>query len=295
MQSRIIKSDNIELYTESFGNKTNPAILLIAGAMAPAREWPDEFCTQLADAHYYVIRYDHRDMGLSSTIDYAKNPYTLTDLANDAIAILDAYGIQRAHIVGHSMGGGIAQLLALDYPDRVLSISLISSSVLGNPELNTQEKASLDHTWQIMMQNKPTTKFAESVDGFLASYRYLHGTIPMDTDMAQNYIRDIYERTHPEHLAWFQKFSAGIEPLHNHVKAQQNIKDRTNDLQHIKVPVLVIHGQKDFLSFPRVVEEYCVKKIPQAKMHLIPGMGHMVLNRGLFINIGNLILEFISN
>lgn len=291
MKSLMIKTGNIELYTETFGNKANQAMLLISGAMAPAKEWPDEFCTQLAYADYFVIRYYHRDMGLSSAIDYAKNPYTINDLAKDAISILDAYGIKKAHIVGHSMGGGIAQLLALDYQDRIASITVISSSVLATPELNAQEKTSLEHTWQIMMKNKPTTKLSESVDGFLKSYEYLHGTIPMDTEMARTYIKDMYERTRHEHLVWFDKFTAGLEPLHNHVKAQQNVPDRTKDLQKLAIPVLVIHGQQDCLSFTRIVEDYCVKHIQQAKMYIIPGMGHMILSRELFENIKNLIIE----
>lgn len=293
MQSHIVKSGGIELYTEHCGKQSDPAILLVAGAMAPAHEWPDEFCAQLAAKHYFVIRYDHRDMGLSSAVDYIKHPYTINDLAKDAIEILDSYSIKKAHIVGHSMGGGIAQLLALDYPDRVQSITLISSSVLANPELNTQEKASLEHTWHIMMKNKPTTQYSESVNGFLESYTYLHGTIPMDTEMTRNYIRDMYERTRPEHLAWFAKFSAGIEPLHNHVKAQQDIKDRTHNLHTIACPVLVIHGQEDCLSFPRTIKEYCVRMIPQVKFHIIPGMGHMILNKELFVRIKNLIVESI--
>lgn len=294
MQKRIVTSGKIELYTEHIGNTTHPAILLIAGAMAPAKEWPDVFCRQLADEHYFVIRYDHRDMGLSSAIDYTRNPYTMTDLAHDAIAILDAYGIQKAHIVGHSMGGGIAQLLALDYPNRVLSTTLISSSVLTQAELSTQEKESLEHTWQIMSKNKPSANFTESLEGFLHSYEYLHGTIPMDKEMATTYIRAMYAHTRPEHLQWFIRYSAGTDPLHNHVKAQQNIQDRIKDLHAITVPVLVIHGEHDCLSFARTVEEYCVKKIPQAQLHIIPGMGHMILNNNLWIKIKDLIVNTLN-
>jgi len=290
-QNRIVSSGNVEIYTEHVGNISHPAILLIAGAMAPAKEWPDVFCQQLAAKHYFVIRYDHRDMGLSSAIDYAHNPYTMTDLAHDAIAILDAYGIQKAHIVGHSMGGSIAQLLALDYPDRVLSITLISSSVLTQAELSTQEKESFERTWQIMSKNKPSANFTESLEGFLHSYEYLHGTIPMDKEMATTYIRAMYKDTRPEHLGWFVRYSAGTDPLHNHVKAQQNIQDRTQDLHAITVPVLVIHGEHDCLSFARTVEEYCVKKIPQAQLHIIPGMGHMILNNELWIKIKDLIID----
>jgi pimeloyl-ACP methyl ester carboxylesterase/chloramphenicol 3-O-phosphotransferase len=290
----ISTSTGISLYTEFFGNSKNPAVLLISGAMAPSRFWIDDFCQQLSNAGYFVIRYDHRDMGLSSAIDYSKNPYTLKDLAADATAILDAYDIKKAHIVGHSMGGAIAQLLALDHPSRVNSMTLISSSVLANPELNSQEKASLEKTWQEMMKNKPTKKFEQSLDGFMNSFKYLHGTIPMDNEIAQQYIKDMYERTLPEHLEWFEKFSAGIELLHNHVKAQQNLPDRTKELKNIKIPTLIIHGQTDCLALPRIAKEYCADMIPDARMQVIPGMGHMILSGDLFTQIKDLILKYID-
>jgi len=287
-------STGIKINTEFFGDINNQAILLISGAMAPARFWINYFCQQLSNAGYFVIRYDHRDMGLSSAVDYAKNPYTLNDLASDAIAILDAYDIKNTHIVGHSMGGAIAQLLALDHPSRVNSMTLISSSVLANPELDMQEKATLEKTWREMMKNKPTKKFEQSLGGFMNSFKYLHGTIPMDENIAQQYIKDMYERTLPEHLEWFENFSAGIEPLHNHVKAQQNLPDRTQDLKRIKIPTLVIHGQEDCLALPRIVKEYCADIIPGTRIQIIPGMGHMILNRNLFIQIKDLVVKHVG-
>ena len=195
-------SSDLEIYTESFGTQKKPAILLIAGAMAPARFWTDEFCQQLADAGYCVIRYDHRDMGLSSAVDYTQNPYTVDDLAQDAIAVLDAYNIQKADIIGHSMGSIIAQLMALDYPTRVSRITLISSPLLVAVQPNAQEQEILDATWQVLMKNKPTKNYTESVDGFMQSYEYLHGDIPIDTDVAKAYIKDMYERSQPEHIDW---------------------------------------------------------------------------------------------
>jgi len=278
-------NNKLTIYTEHLGNAQNPAILLISGAMASARFWFDKFCKNLSDASYFVIRYDHRDTGLSSAINYSKNPYTLNDLANDAIAILDAYQIQKAHIIGHSMGGSIAQLLTLDYPTRISSITAISSSVLAPAALNEQEKKMLEKTWQQMMKNKPTKNYDESVEGFLESFRYLHGDIPIEETIAKNYIKDMYKRTLPEHLEWFEKFSTGIEPLHNHVKAQQNISDRTKDLKHIKTPLFIIHGEKDYLAFPRIVREYYANLIDTYKMHIITDMGHMILNRDLFTQI----------
>ena len=283
---------DLKLHTESFGRASNPAILLVSGAMAPARFWTDEFCQQLANAGYFVIRYDHRDMGLSSPVDYAQHPYSLNDLTEDAVAILDAYNIEKAHIIGHSMGGAIAQLLSLDYSSRVASLSLISSAVLTNARLNQQEQDQLNVTWKTLDAcNKPTKKFGESVDGFLKSYEYLHGDIPIDKNIATAYIRDMYERSKPEHIAWFEKFSAGTDPLHNHVKAQQHIVDRTQDLKKITVPVVIIHGEKDCLSFPRIMQEYCARLIPHTRMRIIPGMGHMILNRALFVEIADHVLE----
>lgn len=277
----------LQLYTEHFGDPKKTAVLLISGAMSSARFWIDSFCKQLADAGYFVIRYDHRDMGLSSAIDYDKQPYTLDDLAQDAIAILDAYKISKAHLIGHSMGGAISQLLALDYPERVSSITLISSSVLTSEAFTPEEQKQLEKTWQTLAEyNKPSIKFSESVAGFLKAYQYLHGDIPMDRTIAENYIKDMYMRTKLEHIAWFKKFSTGIAPKHNHVRAQLHVADRTQELNTIKVPVLIIHGEKDLLIFPRVIKEYCAAFIPQAKLIIVPGMGHMILNGKLFEQIG---------
>lgn len=285
---RYVLNGQIQLYTETFGDSQNPTILLISGAMAPARFWIDDFCQQLSDAGYFVLRYDHRDMGLSSSVDFKKNPYKLDDLAKDAIVILDAYKITKAHLVGHSMGGAIAQILALDYPSRVLSLTLISSSVLNSAPLTDQEKLSLEKTWKALEAfNKPTKNYDQSVNGFLKSYEYLHGDIPMDAQIAKVYVKDMYKRSQPEHVEWFEKYSTGVEPLHNHVKAQQNIPDRTQDLKKIKVPVLIIHGEKDCLALPRITKEYCADLIPHAKMRIMPGMGHMILNKNLFDQISN--------
>ena len=284
-------SSGIQVWTESFGDIQNPACLLISGAMAPARFWIDEFCQQLADAGYFVIRYDHRDIGLSSAVDYIKNPYMLDDLAKDAIAILDAYSIKKAHVIGHSMGGGIAQLLLLDYPTRLLSAVFVSSSVLTNADLNAKEKETFKKVWAVMLKNKPTKNYAESVGGFMQVYNYLHGDIPVDKDIAEKYIKDMYVRSKPKHIEWFEKFSIEVGIVHNHVMAQQNILDRTHELKKVQVPVFAIHGKKDCLSLPRLVQEYCVDLIPHAKIHLVPGMGHMILSRELFEHIKDLVVK----
>lgn len=292
--NEILISNALRIYTECFGNKLDEAVLLISGAMSPARFWIDEFCQQLSRSGYFVIRYDHRDMGLSTSVNYSKNPYNLNDLAKDAISILDGYKIKKAHIIGHSMGGAIAQLIALTFPARVLSLSLVSSSVLADVEFTEEEKKLLESTWKIMMTNKPTKKYEESVDGFMQAFKFLHGDISIDSDIALAYIKDMYYRSKPEHIAWFERFSTGVDTLHNHVKAQQNVVDRTRDLKNINVPIIVIHGEKDCLTFPRIIKKYCVDFIIGSRVYILDGMGHMILNRKLFEQIGRLILKNIK-
>ena len=144
-----ISANHIELDYQSFGPADAPAILLIMGLGAQLTRWNDELCEALVARGYRVIRFDNRDCGLSTHFDDApqpdigaalrngtplKVPYTLDDMAADCIGLLDALGIERAHIVGASMGAAIAQLVAADYPERTLSLtSMMSTS--GNPSL----------------------------------------------------------------------------------------------------------------------------------------------------------------
>jgi pimeloyl-ACP methyl ester carboxylesterase len=125
---RTIEVDGVELCTEAFGDAGDPSILLIMGMGGSMLWWEEGFCRTLADGGRFVIRYDHRDTGRSVTYERGKPGYTGGDLITDAVGILDAHGIPGAHIVGVSMGAALAQLLALDFPDRVLSLVLISTS-----------------------------------------------------------------------------------------------------------------------------------------------------------------------
>jgi pimeloyl-ACP methyl ester carboxylesterase len=131
MQSRQIRANGVELHTESFGNPSDPVALLIMGAMASAVWWPEEFCGQFAGRGRYVIRYDQRDTGRSTSYEPGQCSYTVEDLADDAAGVLDAYRIERAHLIGMSLGGFLAQLVALKYARRVLSLTLIASERLA--------------------------------------------------------------------------------------------------------------------------------------------------------------------
>lgn len=132
----IVEANGVELCVDSFGDPADPAILLIMGSSASMDWWEPEFCERLAAGSRFVVRYDLRDTGRSVSYEPGSPPYSLRDLADDAIGILDALGIARAHVAGMSMGSGIVQLLALDHPDRLLSLTLIASSPAGSaPDL----------------------------------------------------------------------------------------------------------------------------------------------------------------
>jgi len=101
---RVVQANGIEIWAEDFGEPRNPAVLLVMGAGGQGILWPDELCAALVAAGHYVIRYDNRDTGQSTCVEFAKAPYTLSDMARDAVGVLDAFGVQRAHVMGASMG-----------------------------------------------------------------------------------------------------------------------------------------------------------------------------------------------
>jgi pimeloyl-ACP methyl ester carboxylesterase len=125
------QANGVTLHSEAFGNSWDPVILLVMGAMASAVWWPDEFCKELAGRGRYVVRYDHRDTGKSTSYEAGAAPYKVEDLADDAVGVLDSYEIDAAHLVGMSLGGYLSQLVALKHPRRVLSLTLIASERLA--------------------------------------------------------------------------------------------------------------------------------------------------------------------
>src|SRR4051794_21135043 len=128
MTERIVEANGVELCTEAFGDPAHPPILLVMGMGASMLWWEAGFCRLLADGGTFVIRYDHRDTGRSVTYEAGRPGYSGADLVADALGVLDAYEIPVAHLVGVSAGAAFAQLLALDHPDRVSSLVLVSSS-----------------------------------------------------------------------------------------------------------------------------------------------------------------------
>jgi pimeloyl-ACP methyl ester carboxylesterase len=131
MTERTVRANGIEIWCEDFGSKSDPALLLVMGASAQGLLWPDEFCNALASAGRHVIRFDNRDTGQSTCFDFATSPYTLSDMARDAVGLLDALDIERAHVAGASMGGMIGQTLAIEHGPRLRTLTSIMSSPAG--------------------------------------------------------------------------------------------------------------------------------------------------------------------
>ena len=147
MAERIIERDGMPFATESFGRPGDPALLMIMGATASMLWWPDELCAALAAAGRFVIRYDNRDTGRSVTGPPGAPGYTMDDMADDTLGILDGYGLARAHLVGMSLGGMIAQIAALKAPERVASLTLVSTAAFDedDPDLPGMDPAVLAH------------------------------------------------------------------------------------------------------------------------------------------------------
>ena len=259
----VVRQNSVRLWTEMIGNSTRPAVLLIAGAGAHAHFWSDFLCQEIASAGFCVIRFDHRDTGYSSAVDYVTHPYTIADLAQDVLAILDAFHMCQAHCVGHSMGGLIAQLLACRYPERILTVSSLSVNALG-----TKSTVSED-IMQKLMENHPTDDFKESLAGFMRSWKILQGDIPLDEKMAEEYTRELYERSfHKVGVAW------------NHIRAQERIHEFSHELCKLKVPALFLHGEKDPLV-PVEVAKSSFVHIKNATFEIVPKMGHMFFDRNV--------------
>ena len=188
-QPGIVKSNGIHIAYESFGKVTDPALILIHGTGAPMTNWPVEFCRKLAARNLRVIRFDNRDIGLSTKLDSlgqpdwaaiypffktckpAPLPYTLKDMANDVIGLMDALKISKAHIAGASMGGAIAQILTIYYPERVLTLTSLCASS-GNPDLPAGNEEAL----RAMGTPPPLTSDKDSLANYLVSVYQALGT-----------------------------------------------------------------------------------------------------------------------
>jgi pimeloyl-ACP methyl ester carboxylesterase len=265
---RRVRANGIDLAYETFGDAADPTILLVMGLGTQMVAWPDELCQTLADAGHHVVRYDNRDIGLSTHLDHLpvpslpemllrRNvPYRIDDLAADGLALVTELGIERFHLVGASMGGFIAQTMALAAPERVRTLTLIMTSTgsrrVGRPTPSVMRRLATD---------RPIRSREEAQDAAVDVYRVIGSPSHLDTDLVRHLAGVSWDRA--DDTAGRQRQLAAI-------LAQP---DRTKDLRRIAVPTLIVHGLDD----PLVAASgglALAKAIPGATFIGHSGMGH---------------------
>jgi pimeloyl-ACP methyl ester carboxylesterase len=280
-----VTANGIQIEYETFGNPSDRPLLLVIGFGAQLIMWDESLCQDLVSHGHYVIRYDNRDTGLSTKFDKADItdimgmlgkilsgdksgvPYTIEDMADDGAGLLDALGIPCAHICGMSMGGMIAQTIALRHPSKVLSLTSIYSST-GNPELPQPNPEVLS----ALFAPPPAERMA-NIEHMIGVFKMIAGHgFPFDQEWTRRKMAESYDRC-------FYRKGRARQMLA--IVAQSNRKDA---LASIKVPALVIHG-KDDPVVPVEAGKETAAVIPGSKLILIEGMGHDLPHGGAWPQI----------
>jgi pimeloyl-ACP methyl ester carboxylesterase len=264
VEHRIPVAPGVGLWAEERGDPASTPLLLVMGANASGLTWPETLVDRLARQHR-VFRYDHRDTG-RSTPAFETAPYAIRDLATDAVRLLDGLGIDRAHVVGMSMGGTLVQLLLLDHPDRLLSATVFATSALGsgladvagNSDLPGPAPRVLEY-WQTMgEQREAEAELAWRVE----HWRLLNGDgVPFDPAE----FRALEERV--------VAHSGSTRSRVAHALADSSGLDRGTELAAVRVPTLVVEAPEDPIN-PPPHAAHLAAVIGSARLVTVPGMGH---------------------
>ncbi|WP_340026571.1 alpha/beta hydrolase [Paenibacillus sp. FSL K6-1096] len=258
MNEQFIRIDGIELCTDSFGEQDKPAVLLIMGAQSSMIWWEEEFCQRLAEEGRFVIRYDNRDVGRSTTCTPGQPDYTFEDMADDAIRVLDAYKVAQAHIVGMSMGGMLTQMIALRHPERVLTITLLSTSNFA-PQLPPMEEKVMEFFSNMeavdWTNEQSVVRYAVDRSKILVGSKHRFDENKVSLLAKQEFTRS----TNPASMTNHALLSGGESYL-----------VRTGE---IGVPALIIHGTEDPI-IPFVHGTNLANEIPGSKLLALEGTGH---------------------
>ncbi|ADB50936.1 alpha/beta fold hydrolase [Conexibacter woesei] len=269
-----IETNGVELWAEAFGAEDAPALLLIGNSMLT---WEDELCERLAAGGLRVVRYDQRDTGRSTTVDPDAPDYSLRDLVGDAAGLLDALGAGHAHVAGFATGGWIAQLLALDRPERVASLTLIATrpTAPGRADADLPDHDPELMKW-IMSTPEPDWSDRAAVVAHMAeSGRRIAGSRPFDDAAASERAGRVFDRAcaaAPELAAANPRAlqrSNQIASVFAVIKTKPRWRER---LGEVAVPALVIHGEDDPF-FPLGNGEALAREIPGAELLTLPGTG----------------------
>jgi len=249
-----------EIFYETFGRRTDPALLMVNGLGSQSINYQDAWCEMFAAEGFYVIRFDNRDVGLSTSfadapVGEAGNAYVVSDMAADAVAVLDTEGIDRAHVMGLSMGGMIVQTMAIEHPDRMLSMTSVMSST-GEPEYGQSTPAAF-----ALLTAPPATDLESHVRSWVDGQREWGSPEFFDETRLRADAERAFERS-------FRPDGAGRQFM-----AIRASGPRADELRSVTVPTLVMHGSADTLITPSGGER-TAELIPGARFVLLEGMGH---------------------
>ena len=267
MEPKIVHANGAELCVQTFGAPTAPALLLVMGAAASMDWWEEDFCARLAAGPRFVIRYDHRDTGQSASYAPGAPGYTGDDLIADVIGVLDALDVGSAHVVGLSMGGALAQVLALEHPERVASLTLIATSPAGPgepdlPDMTAEARAAFGQLTEPDWSDR-----AAVIDYATELSRACAGrSRPFDERGTRALWERVLDRT------------TNIESsMKNHYAVDGGGRWRER-LGELDVPTLVVHGTEDPV-FAVAHGEALAREIPGAELLTLEGSGHELARR----------------
>jgi len=263
MTQRMVDVNGVSLCVETFGDPADPAILLIHGAGASMMGWPDGFCAGLASGGRYVIRFDQRDTGRATSWPAGEPTYGLRDLAQDAVGLLDVLHIDKAHVVGRSMGGGVALIVAIDYPERVVTLTLTCTTPgegaggVPLPGMSAQFLAAVP--------DEPAGSTVEDVVDFLVKvmHAYEGGTAQFDEPTTRGLLREDVLRTRSIESALVNHFRIDVDG------------PRSGGFDSIAVPTLIVHGERDPV-FPLEHGQAFLALIEDAELMVMPDVGHEI-------------------
>ncbi|GAA2051690.1 hypothetical protein GCM10009839_68510 [Catenulispora yoronensis] len=257
----MVRANGVDLCVEQFGDPAHPTILLVHGASASMLWWPRELCERLAAGRRHVIRFDNRDTGRSTTFPVGRPGYSLADLADDAIGILDALGVERAHLIGRSMAGGIVTLAALLHPDRVDSLTLVSTTT-GGAGLPGMAREFIEYT---STRRPNPSDPADVVDFIIGLMRVYAGESPYFDEAAEAAVRAIAEQD-------LTRTADIAACLTNHFAIDLSVPDRAAG-RTVDVPVLILHGDLDPV-FPPAHALATQQHYPGSQLVILPRTGH---------------------
>ncbi|MFG1969143.1 alpha/beta fold hydrolase [Nonomuraea fuscirosea] len=283
---RFVTSGPLRIWTERAGDPERPAVLMIMGSAAQGVSCPDELVGRLVERGVQVIRFDHRDTGRSSVVDFDAHPYTISDMARDCLAVLDGYGLSSAHVAGASLGGIIAQWLGVHAPDRVRSLTLMSSSPMGHDPSAAWARAQAGEPADPDDLPPPAPEFLAhvaadlppGVESDVALFRVFNGPVrPFDERAARTMLE----------LA----LSRAVDPAaaaNHHRAVWRDDPGLLAPLSSITAPTSIVHGDQDPVN-PLAHGEALAAGIPGAVLHVVPGMGHVMTSPGLPEEVADLI------